>query len=72
MSGVTALAVPGVTPAVDISIVPDQASLLPFPERIAAIAIGNPPIAYARAGGLASVTACGRGGARRDCGRFSV
>jgi hypothetical protein len=71
-AGVTAWAVPAsAVPGVDISIVPDQAPLLPLPEPIAAIAVGNPLSPYARAGGLATATACGRGGAQRDCGRLS-
>jgi hypothetical protein len=67
-SGVPASAVPGV----DISILPDQPPLPLFPEPIAAIAIGNPLSPYARAGGLATATACGRGGAQRDCGRLNL
>jgi hypothetical protein len=70
MAGVTAAAVPGVAPAAAISIVPDQAPLPQFPERIATIAIGNPVIADAMM--RAGVTACGRGWAQRDLGRYSV
>jgi hypothetical protein len=69
VAGVMALRVPGEAPAAGISVVLDQPRLPRF---------GHPVFADAvmRAGGLASVlasvTACGRGRAQCDHGRFSV
>jgi len=70
MAGVMAWVAPGVAPAAEISKVADQARLLQRPERIASIAIGNPPIAVVlmRAGGSAAA----RARAQRDRGRSSV
>jgi hypothetical protein len=70
VAGVMAWVAPGVAPAADISKVADQARLLQLPERIATIAIGNPPIAdvMMRAGGSAAA----RARAQRDRGRSSV
>ena len=70
MAGTMAWVAPGVAAAADISKVADQARLLQPPERIATVAIGNPPLAEVmmRAGGSAAA----RARAQHDRGRSSV